>query len=35
MAGKYDYDDYMRWPWYFKENSIYEILELQNQVFEN
>lgn len=34
MAGKYDYDDYMRWDWYFKENTIYEILELQNQVFE-
>ncbi len=33
-AGKYDYDDYMRWDWYFKENTVYEILELQHQVFE-
>jgi hypothetical protein len=34
MVGKYDYDDYMRWPWYFQSNSLYEVLELQNQVFE-
>ncbi len=34
MAWKYDYDDYMRWDWYFKENTIYEIIGLQKTVFE-
>jgi len=34
MAWKYDYDDYMRWDWYFKNNSVYEIIELQKTVFE-
>lgn len=34
QAGKYDYDDYMRWPWYLKEKNLYEVLEHQHEIFE-
>lgn len=33
-AWKYDYDDYMRWPWYFQWKSLNDVLRLQYQVFE-
>jgi hypothetical protein len=34
MVGKYDYEDYMRWDWYFKGQSSSEILKYQEEIFE-
>lgn len=32
---KYDFEDYMKWPWYFKWKSSSYILEKQDEVFES
>jgi len=34
MVWKYDYDDYMAWPWYFKWDSLDIILKEQSNIFE-
>ena len=34
MAWKYDYDDYMAWPWYFKWETTETILKEQSNLFE-
>jgi hypothetical protein len=33
-VGKYDYEDYMRWDWYFKGQSKSNVLKYQNEIFE-
>jgi murein DD-endopeptidase MepM/ murein hydrolase activator NlpD len=34
MVGKYDFEDYMKWDWYFRGQSSSEILKYQDEVFE-
>jgi hypothetical protein len=33
-VGQYDYEDYMKWDWYFKGQSRSEVLKYQNEIFE-
>ena len=34
LAGSYNFQDYMRWPWYFKWESVHTIRAQQGDIFE-